>query len=1341
MSANSNKKNSDGEAEAELELDKFKEMIRNSNNEGHDALNRSQEFVGGDDYSFSPRSGRPKVPVQAKAKAGVLKSPDRPDDWLGSPGSAKRKSYKVKNLLPSVMAPPNLDGESAHSNSKPPAVPVVKAAPGGKSSPAGLTRHTLGASSSHHESTFASPPPPPMDKGSNHSISKLAPDPEKFKAMMRDSINQQADLNRSQEFLGGSGHELNSSFHDSFNSTSSNSKTKAKWGAPESPEQFRPDDWLGTPSSAKHKTYSVKNSPVVSPIPNLDDDDDDAPKNKASAGIPLISASSPKVKPRKIPVKAQSLAIGASAPKTATGASARPVGRPVGLPVKSQSLGLGQRSPLGISPIQKEERVDRNKFVKAFSAFEGQSAEPPSGFVASSPQITSPKRNFRVSKEAKAKSDSLRGSLEGLNASSTHLSRPRQDWTPLNQAISQLRKVALHQKPTSDDEPCEQQAWEIIQIIKHLKHNRVVDDVQGADSFLHIIQNLRRESLLAAHLGTAEVNEINGPLVESIESIVKQLDYKEPHRLELEVCARILNQLSSSNPRSIGMLEDVIGRLKKIPNDDLKPVTERMEKISWSVGKREVEELANVIRNSEPVEMTEDASTQWDELTRVLCSLDQLVDDVSRSSGFFERMGDSSASLSMPEYSPRGRNTIISPQANARRNFTVSGTAKLKSMAVLDLSAHSIKSEPDEELQMVLANLRRTVITPKNVDKSGQQASELLQMVQQLRKTGGGQGSAQKELFDLFEDLNRQGVFSSNLGPNRMEELRKVIKCLSDIGQQTDYNLEVKEELAGTVKYLRKLTPTSAGAVEMIQQAISRLRKVVPNMKDPSGVDDAIDQLQQIVLSMREGQEAELAEVIRDLKEDGDGKKDNSMDELEHVLAGLKAKRSAAKKAEEEKAKELADRAKARLKPEDADYLVHALLKLKKAKMNKKEAAAVAGFLRNLRPVQTPEEEKASDEALTKLRKQIDTNKKSREMLRVLKGLRRLNLNDPERFELAEIVRSLGKGESKYRDEITDAIAKLRKVQMTRSEAREAAGIMFNLRKVKKRGFDINNSREMVNLRKVVNDEKAVVIAEVFQELGNLDLAEKEVDEFAAVVAELEVQPLEPTDHQLITIEYVDGQPFMVLNIPYGKDYAQKMKNLGISDHIKKKKTYRTREIRFWIELEPDDELSDELLNEDDSDFEEASDGEEGSPSGKKKRLTIKMKARQSSTASPKPSPKPSPRTSSKPKVPKTLKHYSQESDEQSLVDDEEREKKIRFSTKPQWRFKKHNTTVVSEKRWRFEEGFNADEVIWSPLSRDQYDRRKTVGASILATMDKFAPLDDMLLDEFEKDGEGDKKK
>jgi hypothetical protein len=1102
----STEKNGSADTEAELDVEKFKAMMRTSMNEGlDDSLNRSQEFVGGG--TFSPRTGRSSRP---KVKAGVLNSPDRPGEWLGSPASGKRKSYKVKNHLPNVMSP-NLDGESAHSGKSASQPPLRNDS--GKP-PVGVTKHTLGSSSSHHESNFASDP---LVKGSNHSINDLAPDPEKFKAMMRESINQQEDLNRSQEFLGGSDHGLpKSSPQGSFNNSRGSKNVPHKWGAPESPEQFRPDGWLGSPASATRKSYTVKNSsPMVSPIPNLDDDD--APKKTVPIlpKSPLLSAS-PARKLQKGKMKAQSIAIGATAPKfspktSPKRSSATNSGRPAGPPVKSQSLGLGQKSPFMGSPIQRHERVDRKKFLSSFSAFEGQTPEP-------SPTKASPKPNFKVSNAAKAKSISLRNSASDLKSSSHHGAgdRPPRDWTPLNQTISQLRKVAL-KKPPKDD-ICEQQAWEIVQFAKYLKHDRVADDeIKGSDAFLSVVQNLRRESIMAAHMTTKELDEISGPILESMEAIAGKMDYQQPHRLELEICARILNQLSDSNPRSASMLEDVIGRLKNIPNDDLKQVTQRLEDICWAMGERESNELANIIRNSEDVDMKDD-STQWDEVTMVLCSLDQLVDDVSQFGG----MGESTTSFSMAEYSPRGRDTIISPKGSVKRNFIVSEAAKRKSMAVLDLSIHSDKSEPEDELQNVLASLKRVVITPKDVDKSGQQASELLQMVQLLEERGGGQG-VQKEICDLFEDLNQQGVFSSNLGPNRIEKMQNIIKQLIELSRKTDYNPDAKEELAGTVKILRKLTPTSAGAVEWIQQAIDRLRKVVPSLKEPetAGAEDAMDQLQQVLLSMREGQEAELAEAIRDLKGDEETKQDNKMDDLEHVLAGLKAKRSAAKKVAEEEAKEIANRAKARVTPEDADYLVYSLLKLKKAKMSKTEAAAVAGFLRMLKPVQTPEDEKESDEALAKLRKVIDTNKKSKEILRVLKGLRRLNLNDPERFELAEIVRSLGKGEGKYRDEIGNAIAKLRNVRMTRPEAKEAAGIMFNLRKTKKgNSFDIDKSREMVNLRKVMKDEKADVVVEAFRELAKVDLSEKEIDEFAGIVSELEVQPLGPTEHQLITIEY-----------------------------------------------------------------------------------------------------------------------------------------------------------------------------------------------------------------------------
>jgi hypothetical protein len=57
--------------------------------------------------------------------------------------------------------------------------------------------------------------------------------------------------------------------------------------------------------------------------------------------------------------------------------------------------------------------------------------------------------------------------------------------------------------------------------------------------------------------------------------------------------------------------------------------------------------------------------------------------------------------------------------------------------------------------------------------------------------------------------------------------------------------------------------------------------------------------------------------------------------------------------------------------------------------------------------------------------------------------------------------------------------------------------------------------------------------------------------------------------------------------------------------------------------------------------------------------------------------------------------------------------RRIVFTRKHQWKHKQHNTTVVGEKRWRLCEDFNTDEVIFSPLSKDQHNRRKAVEGSL----------------------------
>lgn len=72
----------------------------------------------------------------------------------------------------------------------------------------------------------------------------------------------------------------------------------------------------------------------------------------------------------------------------------------------------------------------------------------------------------------------------------------------------------------------------------------------------------------------------------------------------------------------------------------------------------------------------------------------------------------------------------------------------------------------------------------------------------------------------------------------------------------------------------------------------------------------------------------------------------------------------------------------------------------------------------------------------------------------------------------------------------------------------------------------------------------------------------------------------------------------------------------------------------------------------------------------------------------------------------------------------------IIFNKKHKWKHKKHNFSLINEKRWRTDEAFDADEVFFTPLSRDQHSRRKTVGEALIRSMgENFESLDDMAMD------------
>lgn len=665
----------------------------------------------------------------------------------------------------------------------------------------------------------------------------------------------------------------------------------------------------------------------------------------------------------------------------------------------------------------------------------------------------------------------------------------------------------------------------------------------------------------------------------------------------------------------------------------------------------------------------------------------------------------------------------FSPFAGTRRNFTISDDAKRRSLALsLDSSSSPEKTNPNDELQSVVARLRKVTLAPGSSTVGPKDAS-WLQRIRQLRITGA------KEYSDMLQNLQDRGLVSSNLGPQRMDQVRQAIVRLEQVRK---HNPKAQKELSTVLDmHLRKLTPTSAGSFGSIQQAIARLRKV--EIDDRSGVEEVISTLDSVLESMQEGQEAQLAEALSSIndKEEAIPESEEQPQEQPVKQTMEKAPRTPSPEKKDNKQQKIRF-AKSRISPQDADFLVQALLKLKKVNLSKQEAGKIAGFIRHLNPVEGSNgSASSSDEAFSNLSKQLEQNENSGEIMNVLNGLRKIRLNDPECAELAEVVRGLGKG-YKHRNEIADAISKLRKVQFTPSEAKEAAGIMFNLRKVKKRvTFNLDQSREMVNLRKVMLPEKANAVADAFMELSKADLSEKEMDELTGAVVDLGVVPLSQDDCKLISVEYHDGRPVMVLNIPEGEEYLEHLKETEVADCIKAETTGTTGDVRFSVNV--DRVASDDESLGEDRVSEQGIITDMDSPS--KPKMVVKIRKSM-------PSPKPSPIVSPKRASAKKLHHYGDGQNDETGPLDEVDEKKIKFSHKPHWRHKKHNNTVVNEKRWRFEEDFNADEVIWSPLSREQYDRRKTVGASILKSMMEFAPLDDMVLDEYEEDAEqGTKKK
>jgi hypothetical protein len=385
-------------------------------------------------------------------------------DWLGGSPSGARKSWKVKNTRD--IKPPDVHDSD---DEKPKESTPSSSSPG---KPTPTVKETK-----KEEHTVS----PSQQESSSPQKTEVEVDPSvaKYKAMMR--AGETTDYT-SNEFLGDQGQP--------YRKSTSSPKKQQKWGKPQSPEQFRSDEWLGSPSSSKRKSYTIKTKKIVDIKPPEIDDDDEKEKEAPTSPAPSTPQKT-EVDPAVAKYKAM-MRAGETTDYTSNeflGDQGQPYRKSTGSMNKNKwgktkdhvnTDWLGG-SPSGArkswkvknvrdikppdvqdsekvhndrpaeapernvmeSPIAQKERIGGGSFSNAFSKFNS----PPSG--------SSSKRNFRISKDARA-SDVHAGSIRHLGDSFSNLgdsfrnlddSGPELDDSQkkeLAESVQMLRKVFNH---------------------------------------------------------------------------------------------------------------------------------------------------------------------------------------------------------------------------------------------------------------------------------------------------------------------------------------------------------------------------------------------------------------------------------------------------------------------------------------------------------------------------------------------------------------------------------------------------------------------------------------------------------------------------------------------------------------------------------------------------------------------------------------------------------------------------------------------------------------------------------------------------------------------------------
>jgi hypothetical protein len=625
----------------------------------------------------------------------------------------------------------------------------------------------------------------------------------------------------------------------------------------------------------------------------------------------------------------------------------------------------------------------------------------------------------------------------------------------------------------------------------------------------------------------------------------------------------------------------------------------------------------------------------------------------------------STEDASTPESTPRRIQSLISPRNNVPRNFSVSREALLKSK---QLSLNPSQDKPktqDQYLQDIIAQLRKVQREKRDTSSSGMEADELMEMIRRLHHVDQGNNKRLSDILKRLED---------NQGEHSLEELQSVLTNLEAMQDPNASHLTDEDQ-------------------DWLESALRRLKKVQLTPREAEGVANTVRQLKHVDLSDNDG-EAESDALIAKLNQTTLVYPTRKVNEVNQVLNGLR-RIPLNDKERDDFAKKILGTAVQR---PYVDELSDAILRLRKANLNQWEAKKAAGIAMDLRKtlknllagVVEDEEDDDEDSVYSRLtrkelRQYVEKDKMD-EIDIVMDKLKTClsKVTEKEMNDFCKALEGVGKGDATreqarhqdYIDMLAEAIRNLKHAKLNRWEANEVHGIVANLRKTnfpEKDGDDNSKGadRRLAELCKVTSPEKMTVIEDIVKKVKkavrfnmNEEIFEFFLDDVIAAGHG------EPTQRQ---IEHLSAHSANDDDISYDslKSDGGKSHDTVDDDDVQSVETMAISISSADISLSEEEvELTDD---------EEEKERKQASP----KRFHHQFPT------------------------------YTSHSCPASPASEDPANRRIVFTRKHHWQHKKHNNTVVGEKRWRLCENFATDEVIFSPLSREQHNRRKAIDGAL----------------------------